>query len=563
MAIDFGDDKEWYRHYFLIENNRERDDYAPLIAMTRALRQRGAAFDQATHDVLDVDEWLRAFAALSLSGAGDNYNAGAQHNAIFYQRPSDGKMLLFPFDMDFAFINAPTSALSQNPELSRLRQNPDNEHAFLGHLQDIVSTSFNTAYMERWVDHYDQLLPGQNLSSILNWIQQRAAFVLSSMPAQTPFQITADTLTVDTPTVQLQGQGWVNVRQLRLAGATQALDVQWLSPTSWQAQVPVDTGSQVLTIEAFDFQGDLIGSDTVSVTSSFVNSVAESLRVTEINYNPAAPSPSELLVNPTLDNNDFEFIELQNIGAAPINLLNYHWTSGIDLTFTDQTLAAGEYAVIVKDMAAFQLRYGSDTRVLGEFATGQLNNGGERLALSDPRDELVFEFSYGDDDPWPESADGVGATLVLIAPATTAPTELGKPYRWRGSAEPGGSPGRADAAPAGRRDQRSGVESCGERSSLDRTAQHVGRQRRCGRLVLERRCGPRTHVPDSRGHRLAAGRLYPAARVAIQFDASEPGSPRPGTEPLSGERSLVGQGRCDGPIGRLRRRCPLAGGATR
>ena len=181
VGTDLGDEKEFYRHYFLLKNNRSRDDYEPMIALAQALSKRGDEFDLATQQVMDVDEWMRAFAALSLSGANDNYNAGSQHNAIFYQRPSDGKMLLLPFDMDFAFILSPTAPLSSNSDLTQLRRNPNNEHAFLGHLHDIISTSFNADYMQQWVEHYSQLLPDQNLSSILTWIEQRASFVLSTI----------------------------------------------------------------------------------------------------------------------------------------------------------------------------------------------------------------------------------------------------------------------------------------------------------------------------------------------------------------------------------------------
>ena len=40
---DLGDDKELYRWPFLIHNNRDRDDYAPLIAMAKAFSLEGEA----------------------------------------------------------------------------------------------------------------------------------------------------------------------------------------------------------------------------------------------------------------------------------------------------------------------------------------------------------------------------------------------------------------------------------------------------------------------------------------------------------------------------------------
>ena len=266
VGTDLGDDKEYYRHYFLIENNRQRDDYQPMIALARALSQRGSAFDQATREVMDVDQWMRAFAALSLSGAGDNYNAGSQHNAVFYQRPADGKMLLLPFDMDFAFTLSATAPLSSNADLSQLRRYPDNEHAFLGHLHDIISTSFNVDYMQRWVEYYTQLLPGQDLSSILAWIGQRAAYVQRQFPAQVEFAITSPPLQASSPTVTVEGQGWINVREIRRAGHAEPVPLRWIDSTHWQATVPVDEGQQSLTLQASDFRGNPLATATVPVT---------------------------------------------------------------------------------------------------------------------------------------------------------------------------------------------------------------------------------------------------------------------------------------------------------
>jgi hypothetical protein len=268
VGTDLGDEKEFYRHYFLLKNNRKRDDYEPMIRLAQAFSKRNEEFEQATQQVIDVDEWLRAFAALSLSGANDNYNAGSQHNAQFYQRPSDGKMLLLPFDMDFAFHLSATAPIASNGDLRKLIRIPNNEHAFLGHLNDIIETSFNSEYMDRWVDHYNDLLPGQNISGISSWIRQREAFVKGQFPDEVGFAITSPDQTVSGTTVTLEGTGWINVRALRLAGSDRPVLLNWTDPTHWQAAVPLRAGSQQLNLEAFDFAGNLISSDSVIVTTT-------------------------------------------------------------------------------------------------------------------------------------------------------------------------------------------------------------------------------------------------------------------------------------------------------
>ena len=162
--------------------------------------------------------------------------------------------------------------------------------------------------------------------------------------------------------------------------------------------------------------------------------------ISEINYNPADATPSELTQIGTLDNDDFEFVEMLNRGSDTVDLRGARFTNGIDFEFPEYDLAAGERVVIVRDLEAFQVRYGTDVEVLGEFSDGSLNNGGERIAISDQAGNVIVDFAYDDADVWPQSPDGVGGTLELIA-TSTPNDELGKYYRWRGSVDFGGSPG--------------------------------------------------------------------------------------------------------------------------
>src|SRR5574340_1207672 len=61
--------------------------------------------------------------------------------------------------------------------------------------------------------------------------------------------------------------------------------------------------------------------------------VAGKLAVTEINYNPYEPTQAELAINPLFDKDDFEFIELQNIGEDTIDLTGVRFTDGVTFDF--------------------------------------------------------------------------------------------------------------------------------------------------------------------------------------------------------------------------------------
>ena len=171
--------------------------------------------------------------------------------------------------------------------------------------------------------------------------------------------------------------------------------------------------------------------------------------VSEINYHPAAPTVDELATIGTLEQDDFEFVEVFNRGDAVVDLSGAAFTEGVEFEFPAYGLPPGERAVVVHDMAAFELRYGTDIPVIGQFESGSLRDGGEEIAIADRDGDLLVELEYDDTGTWPQRADGVGGTLELIAPESTPGDELGKSSHWRGSTEFGGSPGREGTEPIG------------------------------------------------------------------------------------------------------------------
>ena len=175
---------------------------------------------------------------------------------------------------------------------------------------------------------------------------------------------------------------------------------------------------------------------------------APSLAITELNYNPYAPTKEELAANPAADNDDYEFIEIKNVGAKTTNLIGVTFT-GIDATLGSVELAPGELGVVVRNKASFLARYGNSAKILGEFAGGALNNAGETITMSDSLGNVLLDFAYSDSSLWPQSADGNGATLELKSANFTAADQYGKYYSWQGSTEYGGSPGKAGAGPVG------------------------------------------------------------------------------------------------------------------
>ena len=171
-----------------------------------------------------------------------------------------------------------------------------------------------------------------------------------------------------------------------------------------------------------------------------------SLRITEINYNPGAPTAAELASpgwNVLWNNEDFEFIELRNISGTPIDLTDVRFTKGINYDFTAGTmLGAGPSAVLVKNPAAFAIRY-PGVASAGTYGADNLANGGEEVKLSFGAGVPIIEFTYDDAAPWPATPDGTGPTLVLKTPTKPA-LNHGDPLEWRASYADKGNPGGSD-----------------------------------------------------------------------------------------------------------------------
>ncbi|MCP5519600.1 MAG: CotH kinase family protein [Verrucomicrobiales bacterium] len=168
---------------------------------------------------------------------------------------------------------------------------------------------------------------------------------------------------------------------------------------------------------------------------------AANLVISEFCYRPAEPvEPAETAV--TTNRDDFEFIELLNIGEHPIDLGGVAFVEGIFHGFAPGTLLApGARLVVARNPAAFAVRYPAAPTPTGPF-DGRLGNDGERLVLRDAAGEVLRDFTYNDRQPWPEAADGEGFSLVLIRPETNP--DHAQPANWRASMQTGGKPGEAD-----------------------------------------------------------------------------------------------------------------------
>jgi hypothetical protein len=80
------------------------------------------------------------------------------------------------------------------------------------------------------------------------------------------------------------------------------------------------------------------------------------IAVSEINYHPLGPTASENALVPGVTADDFEFIELLNIGQRKVNLFEVRFSDRRpfkELKLSLFSVSPGERALVVRNRAAF------------------------------------------------------------------------------------------------------------------------------------------------------------------------------------------------------------------
>ncbi|HKQ38578.1 MAG TPA: lamin tail domain-containing protein, partial [Verrucomicrobiae bacterium] len=149
------------------------------------------------------------------------------------------------------------------------------------------------------------------------------------------------------------------------------------------------------------------------------------LIISEIMYNPPGAG--------TIDGDEFEFLELRNIGTNILDLTGLSFTAGINFSFTNGTkINPGGTFLLARNPAQLAARY-PGVVVNGTY-TGRLDNGGETITISHVIAGQILSVTYDDRAPWPVTADGFGYSLVYTNGAYAA------------SGQPLGTPGADGAA---------------------------------------------------------------------------------------------------------------------
>lgn len=408
-VADRGDDKEVYRYHYIQKNHHDEDSYAPLITLSKPFGLSGTALETQTRRLMDMDEWLRAYALITLCGVNDTYTFWLQHNMMFYFRPSDHKAVYLMWDDDFTFARSATSAIVGDQNLGKIINLPANLRGLYGQFLDLFATHYNTDYMAYWLAHYGPF-SGASYTPRLSYIQQRTDYiksVIASAGGNTPFSVSATNLTVTgSNLVTLSGSAPVSVKTITANGV--AWPVTWTSLTGWTLRLPLSAATNTLQIAGLDLHGNTV--TNTSFTATIVVNAPLELPIGRVVFN-------EIMFHAAVP--DAEYVELYNRSTNTTFDLSGWRVNGLDYTFPPGSyLAPRSYLVLAKNRSVFASTYGGAGALFDEFG-GDLQLDGETLTLIQPgdtptEDVVIDKVRYEGTLPWPAAADGTGSSYQLI-----------------------------------------------------------------------------------------------------------------------------------------------------
>jgi hypothetical protein len=429
---------------------------------------------------IDVDAWIDHHILNTLA-----FNVDSLRLSTYFYKPRNGKLAFGPL-WDFDRALGSTDGRDSNP---RLWSTPDGSGTDMFHYPWWDRLFTDPDFWQKWIDRWQELrrgpfslgslqsqvsdLTGQlieaqrrevarwpgftsprggsyawEINAMKTWLSNRVDFIDTNF-------VTAPTLS---PISQPDG---VAVTLSAQAGSTIYYTLDGSDPRlpggavsakalAFQKTIAVTANARVVA-RAYNAKHRNLSGAAVNppISSPWSGPAAATftlttpaLRITEMMYHDASPGAGD-----TNAVGNYSYVELQNTGDSPINLIGFKLSGAIDYTFSAGSgltqLAPGAFVLVVANRAAFLSRHPSVANIAGDF-TGSLPAGGGELVLTGPMQEPILDFSY--DPNWVPVTDGLGFALVIKDPG--APSGAWSDGgAWRGSSRLNGSPGVPDPLP--------------------------------------------------------------------------------------------------------------------
>jgi hypothetical protein len=342
------------------------------------------------------------------------------------------------------YSNPPWATLLQR----KLVENPTIRNRFINQIADLLNTNFKsdrvinvintlanhiaseiTRHRQKWN------LSGESLTKMTTFAQQRPAYLRThvrnyfncGLEGTLKIDATAGgSVRLNTFLLQLADLPFSGIYFLDNPIHLKAIPATGYKFDGWSGSVTSNDPCLTLSVSR---------STNLCASFSVDGSAAKEIVINEINYNSAD------------DFDSGDWVELFNNSDRTINISGWYFSDSEEnhkFIFPNETiLAPNDYLVIVDNDSAFKACFPDVKNFVGETGFG-LSGSGEFMKLVNDEEQIIDSLTYDDNLPWPVEADGAGATLELIDPAS----DNSKGENWQASVAHG-TPGEQNSQVTG------------------------------------------------------------------------------------------------------------------
>ena len=410
-----------YRYNYLVRRTpSSASDFAPVFALVDAAGSYGSpGYAANLAGLADMENWMRVFAANHAAGNWDAFGAQNAQNLYGYLGLNGTKYSLLMWDFNIVFGNSGSWGAGQNlfavngadPNVANIYKEPVFRRMYWRALQELVNGPLDAAKSGPLLDAKYAAFKADGVtvtspSALKTWLTSAQSSIAAQIAAEN-----ASTFTVN-PSVKssngvafVSGKAPVAVKTVQVNGV--AWPVTWTSVTDWTVKLPLQPGTNVLSVVAVDVHGQPLpgASNRLAVVERDPEpDAAGQIVINEIMYQPKIPGA--------------EYIELYNRSTNTAFDLSGFQVRGLAYSFPPGSLIEPRgYLVLVANRLAFAAAYGAANPVFDTFP-GTLSTNGETLTLLRPAaadtNLVVAQVRYQAAPPWPAAARGTGSSLQLI-----------------------------------------------------------------------------------------------------------------------------------------------------
>ena len=189
-----GEDPSEYEGIYEKKTNELENDYSDIIELTRAFTNTSdEEFLSVISSLIDVDEWLRFFAAQYVISNQDGTLATSSGEDFFlYHRPSDNRFLIIPWDLNETFLD-PGEGLfrSDSSAIQRLLHHPQLVRRYFQIVKELLDGPFTEEAMYPQIERLRAYYASGDLDQIMRFIPAQREAIERDFPNRLTVGLTA------------------------------------------------------------------------------------------------------------------------------------------------------------------------------------------------------------------------------------------------------------------------------------------------------------------------------------------------------------------------------------